>query len=58
MGQAMLKKIVRLEVRRQLRPTGLVGKRGPARNVAIIIDAQLERSQEIDPEEIKLGMTE
>lgn len=37
-----IKKMVRQEVRRTLKPTGLIGKRGPAKNVPVLVKRQLE----------------
>lgn len=40
----MLQKMVRREVRRALKPTGLLGKRGPAKNVPIMVRRQVDAS--------------
>lgn len=45
MKKSLLLKIVRQEVRRTLKPTGLIGKRGPARNVPILIERHFDKTK-------------
>lgn len=42
MKTKLIQRMVRQEVRRTLKPTGLLGKRGPAKNVPIMVKRQLD----------------
>ena len=53
---SLLLKIVRKEVRRTLKPTGLIGKRGPARNVPILIERQVVKQRPTSVREPALGL--
>lgn len=53
---SLLLKIVRQEVRRTLKPTGLIGKRGPARNVPILIERQVIKQRPVGVREPALGI--
>ncbi len=41
MKKALMLKMVRQEVRRALKPTGLLGKRGPAKNVQVMVQREI-----------------
>lgn len=45
MKKTLLLKIVRQELRRTLKPTGLIGKRGPARSIDILIGRRIEKDR-------------
>lgn len=38
----LIQKVVRQEVRRALKPTGLLGKRGPAKSVPVMVKRQID----------------
>ena len=42
MKKALMLKMVRQEVRRALKPTGLLGKRGPAKNVPVMVQRAVD----------------
>ena len=44
MKKSMMLKMVRQEVRRTLKPTGLLGKRGPAKSVTVMVKREVEAS--------------
>lgn len=63
MKKTLVVKIVRQEVRRALKPTGLIGKRGPARNVPVLIARQMVMTTSagviaVPASPLGLGMTE
>ncbi len=60
MKMSLLLKIVRQEVRRTLKPTGLIGKRGPARNVPVLIERQFVKNRPagVRAVTLALGMSE
>ena len=60
MKKTLLLKLVRQEFRRILEPTALIGKRGPARNVHIIIERHFEKKRPTGfiAVPVRLGMSE
>ncbi len=55
MNKSLLQ-MVRQEVRRALKPTGLLGKRGPAKNVPVMVRRQVDSAK---PRQIlSLGLSE
>lgn len=51
----MLTKTVKREVRKLLGPTGLMGKRGPAKSVRVLVRREVELKLPANPKKSEMG---